>query len=96
MRESDIEAAIRAYALKHGCRCYKLAGVHDIGKPDRVLTCNGVTFYLEVKKPGGVLSNAQRREHHRIRLAGGVVHTVSTVESGKALIDRLVSSPGEE
>ena len=96
MRESEIESAIRAYALERGCRCYKLAGVHDIGKPDRVLTCNGQTVYLEVKTTSGRLSTVQRREHQRIQQAGGVVYIVDTVESGKWIIDKLVDSPKDD
>ena len=92
MRESEIESAIRAYALERGCRCYKLAGVHDIGKPDRVLTCNGQTVYIEVKATNGRLSTAQRREHQRIRQAGGVVYIVDTVESGKWVIDAMMNN----
>ena len=90
MKESDIERKIREYALKHGCRCYKLAGVNDVGKPDRILTCNGLTIYMEVKRPGEDASPAQLREHKRIRDAGGIVFIVDSVEAGKRIIDAML------
>ena len=58
------------------------AGIHDI-----LLLSNGRLYGLEFKKPGGVLSPAQRAMHPRLLAAGMVASaTVDSLEGAKAVV----------
>ena len=95
MTGSEVERKLRLYAIERGCRFYKLDGPNDVGKPDRVVLCNGITIYVEFKGPTEALSIKQKREHQRIRDAYGVVCVGDNLEDGKNLIDwLLLQHPG--
>lgn len=65
---------------------FKQAGVRA-GIPDLLFLRDGNVFGLELKKPGGVLSPAQREMHPRLLAAGMVAcATVDSLEDAKRVV----------
>lgn len=90
MRESVVEAHLvkRAKALGIMVRKVKFLGVD--GAPDRVLfvperTVSGMpartTFWVELKRPGGVPRTRQVREHEAMRAHGQMVVVLDSIEA---------------
>lgn len=71
MLEKDIERKFGEMIKKHGGICYKWTSPGNRGVPDRiVLLPDGVTYFVELKKPGGVVSKLQRKQMARIEALG--------------------------
>jgi len=60
------------------------------GVPDLVICGNGNTVFIELKRPGGILSDAQERIHKKIDKAGHPVYTVNKVD----IIDDILELEG--
>lgn len=84
MRESRIEAKIRKYLKFLGCLCLKQDARLIPGIPDRLVVMpGGLSFFLEIKTPTGVLSRIQKvristLEHRNIPVY--VVRSLTEVE----------------
>ncbi len=50
------------------------------GIPDRIAVIDGRFIAIEIKRPGGKLSEHQETFKHRVEKAGGVFLTISDVE----------------
>lgn len=61
----------------------KMSGVVS-GFPDLIVAIPGRVLFLELKAPKGVLSDAQRDLHPRIRALGHPVHIVRSIEDAEA------------
>lgn len=83
MRESDIEAACRRYALAQGVPSFKLqAGV--TGDPDRIfLLPGGAGWLVEFKALGGRLSPRQTVRHLELAAMGHHVTVIYSTEQFK-------------
>jgi len=55
------------------------------GWPDLVAIRGGRTVWIEVKRPGGVLSAIQMHRHNEMRKQGAEVYTVQGVAEVRAL-----------
>lgn len=74
MNERDITRAIMDYLLLMGAWVFKVHGHlgQKKGVPD-ILACHRGRFIaIEVKRPGGKLSEHQEQQLEEIRVAGGV------------------------
>ncbi len=60
------------------------------GVPDRIAILFGTVWFVEVKTTDGKLSEAQKREHTRLRAAGAKVTTVY----GKEGVDEFIRTLG--
>lgn len=85
-----MEGALRRYALARGVLTFKFSSPGTSGVPDRIFIYNGVTVYLEVKRPGEAPRPLQLQVGRAIQNAGATWNWVDNVEDGKAFIDRLV------
>ena len=88
MRESKIEAYLRASVISLGGFVRKLKWVCRRGAPDRFIALRGHIILVEVKRPGEVSDPHQTREHVRLWGAGIPVYTVDTMEA----VDTLLAS----
>ena len=71
--------AIEGAILKRcGIRC---------GVPDLILIKSGRCFGLELKAPGGRLSDAQRLAHHEMRAAGAMVETATGIDAALRVLE---------
>lgn len=88
LREKDNEAHLVRVAKKHGGRAWKFTSPSRRSVPDRicVIPCfDPCVQFVEMKPEGEDATDAQKREHVRIREAGGIVHVIDT----KQLVDDL-------
>jgi hypothetical protein len=91
--ESEITATIRDYLRLIGCKHTKLLGGlgAEVGRPD-ILGClppHGRMLALEVKKPGGKLSEAQRQQLREYAEAGAVCVVATSLDDVRAVLEPL-------
>jgi len=60
------------------------------GIPDVLIVWQGRAIFVEIKRPGGRLSPAQKAMHERITSAGAVVTTCHSVDEVEAFLGMLM------
>jgi hypothetical protein len=87
-RESVIENHLRDRVLSLGGLCIKFVDPGQRGAPDRLVVLPGMdTLYVELKRPHlGVLDEAQKRYHSRLRTRGQRVWVLWSKEDVDAFI----------
>lgn len=76
-REKLVESALSRTVSRLGGIAYKFVSPSRSGVPDRIVVMpGGRVSFVEVKAPGGVLSELQKVEIARLRGLGAVVHVV--------------------
>lgn len=79
MRESDIEAHLVKRVKERGGIAYKFTSPSRRSVPDRICALPGnVIIFCELKRPGGAPTEAQTREHQRLRELGCKVLVLDT------------------
>ena len=90
MLERDIVAGIRKYLHSLGEDVFfwkEHGGPYGTnGVPDIICCYKGRFLGLEVKRPGGKLTELQKRTLDRINTAGGIARRVDSVDDVKAVI----------
>ena len=91
MLEKQIEAKVCEYAKAKGLLAYKFTSPARAAVPDRLfITQDGRVFFCEFKAAGKKPTEAQAREHHRLRQHKVSVFVVDNVEDGKAMVEMMV------
>jgi hypothetical protein len=91
--ERDIESKVCEYAKSKGVLVYKFTSPARAAVPDRMFVRpDGVIFFIEFKRGGQKPTQAQDREHNRLRGHKVNVFVVDNVDSGKMVIDMMVGS----
>jgi hypothetical protein len=87
-RESVIEGHLRDRVMALGGLCIKFVDPGQRGAPDRLVVFPGMpTLYVELKRPHlGVLDEAQKRYHERLRVRGQSVWVLWSKEEVDAFI----------
>ena len=86
--ERDIEAAVCRYATARGWYVRKFSSPNHRSVPDRVFIApSGKVLWIEFKRPGGKLTDAQAREAEKLREVKQTCLMVDTVQDGKDLVD---------
>lgn len=89
MLERDVEEYLRKEVEMLGGRAYKFVSPGRRNVPDRLVVFPGGTMvFAEVKKPGESPSDAQLREHERLRKLGCCVY--GCIDSKQA-VDRMIN-----
>ena len=89
MLESKLESDLGKEVRKLGGMSLKFVSPGMAGVPDRlILLPNGVSFFVEVKKPGEHLRPLQKKMKQIIEDLGYFVEVVDSPESLRALINR--------
>ncbi len=92
MLEKDIEKKVCDYAKSKGVMAYKFTSPARAAVPDRLfIGPDGVIFFIEFKRGGQKPTEAQEREHNRLRGHKVNVFVVDNVDSGKMVIDMMVA-----
>ena len=92
MLEKQIEAKVCDYAKELGLGVYKFTSPARAAVPDRMFVRpDGVIFFIEFKRGGQKPTDAQEREHNRLRGHKVNVFVVDNVDSGKLVIDMMVA-----
>lgn len=89
MRESQIEARLVRRIRELGGIAYKFTSPARRSVPDRLcILPDGVSFFVECKRPGEKPTEAQAREHAKLRALGHRVFVVDSYE----LVDSITES----
>lgn len=75
--EKDIEVSCCKWASKNGWLTYKFQSANNRGVPDRLFIRNGITVYVEFKRPTTAPTRLQEAVHAQIRAHGAKVHVIS-------------------
>lgn len=70
MTESQIQKKITAHYEKLGWMAVKIMKCSKNGWPDLQIHKNGTTKFIEVKKPGGIISELQKYRIKQLREQG--------------------------
>ena len=85
--ESDIERSLVTGIEKLGGQCLKLG---QDGWPDRIAALpNGVTVWVELKRPDGRIADLQKWRRAQLQRIGHRVETPRSKEDVKRLLDSL-------
>lgn len=89
--EKQIEAKVCEYAKTKNVLVYKFTSPARAAVPDRMFVRpDGVIFFIEFKRGGQKPTEAQEREHHRLRQHKVSVFVIDNVDDGKAMVDMMV------
>ncbi len=86
IRESKIELYLKAQVEKRGGLCLKLRWIGRRNAPDRILILPGKHLLVELKRPRKEATEAQAREHNRLRAGGFEVYVINSFED----VDRIL------
>jgi hypothetical protein len=88
LTEVDIEDKVCKHAESRGWLAPKLVWLSQTGWPDRTfLRKPGHVFFIEFKKPGGVVSKKQAYWISVLRGLGFDVYVIDNVEDGIAVVN---------
>ena len=91
MLEKQIEAKVCEYAKTKNVLVYKFTSPARMAVPDRLfIRPDGRMWFVEFKRQGAKPTEAQEREHHRLRQHKVNVFVIDNVEKGKIMIDFMV------
>ena len=91
MLEKEIEARVCEYAKSKGVLAYKFTSPARAAVPDRLFIApDGRMWFCEFKRAGEKPTEAQGREHKRLRAQKVNVFVVDNVDAGKTMIDLMV------
>lgn len=94
-KEAAIEKYLTIQCAKRGWDCWKLTVPAKKGVPDRfIMAEKGVSAFVEVKRPGGIIAPLQARIISRLSKKGFMVFVVDSraeVESVMLAINQRVS-----
>ncbi|PKM70132.1 MAG: hypothetical protein CVU86_07045 [Firmicutes bacterium HGW-Firmicutes-11] len=89
MRESSIERKLVQGIKKAGGLCMKFTSPGRRGVPDRIILINGKILFVELKAPGGELSELQRVMISNMRFNGARVEIIDSAEKVYRLLEEL-------
>jgi hypothetical protein len=90
--EKVIEGKVCKLAKSFGILQYKFTSPQRRSVPDRVFLYGGKVWFVEFKRAGETPTAAQLIEHEKFQKVGIEVFVVDSVETGKALMKRMVNS----
>lgn len=92
MRERDIENYLRTQVKKvfgkEGA-AMKFISPGTAGVPDRLCSIRGKMFFVELKVPGGKLTDLQKAVHKQLRATGAVIYVIDSKEGVDDLIKKF-------
>jgi hypothetical protein len=92
MLEKQIEAKVCEYAKTKNVLVYKFTSPARAAVPDRMfIRPDGRIWFVEFKREGAKPTEAQEREHHRLRQHKVNVFVIDNVEEGKTMIEFMVN-----
>jgi hypothetical protein len=83
MLEKDIERKACEWAKSQGWLVYKFTSPNRRSVPDRLFIREGRVVFIEFKRPGGRLTEMQRREIRKLQLHGIKAEVAYSVEDAQ-------------
>jgi hypothetical protein len=91
MLEKQIEAKVCDYARSKGVLAYKFTSPARAAVPDRLfIRPDGHIWFCEFKRTGQKPTEAQEREHHKLRQHKVSVFVVDNVEDGVMMVNMML------
>jgi hypothetical protein len=88
--EKDIENKGCAYGKSTGWTCMKFTSPARRSVPDRMCLHDfGTIIFIEYKRFGEKPTEAQKKEHRRLRARGFKVFVIDNVEDAKRVLDQF-------
>jgi hypothetical protein len=92
--EKDIEKAIVKKAKALGCLALKINGLGQRSWPDRLfIRPDGQVIWIEIKRPGGVLSEGQKAMIDELKLHNQIVYTCYSVDEAMLALKYSRNTP---
>ena len=92
--EKDIEKAIVKKAKALGCLALKINGLGQRSWPDRLfIRPDGVVIWMEIKRPGGILSEGQKAMIDELKTHNQYVVVCYSVEEAMLSINYPKCTP---
>jgi len=89
--EKQIEHTVCEYARSRDVLAYKFTSPNRMAVPDRLFILpTGKMFFCEFKRTGAKPTEAQEREHLRLRQHKVDVFVIDTIDEGKRMIDLML------
>jgi Holliday junction resolvase-like predicted endonuclease len=88
--ESKIQAKIIKYLEKQGHETYKVMTASKDGVPDIISHFNGITIYIEAKRPEGRLSEIQKYRIAKLRAQKIPVLVADNLEDAKEWVYKIM------
>lgn len=89
MKESEIEKILREKIKEKGGRAYKFISPGNGGVPDRLITINGKVIFVELKRPGGQLTNLQKKQIRDLTNFGMEVYVIQNLDEINEFMERI-------
>ena len=89
MTESKTQSKIVDHLTKGGFYCNKSIRMSRAGFPDILVVKSGITYYFEVKTPGGVVSPLQQNTIDKLNSVRVIAFVVWSFEEFKEIWERL-------
>ena len=86
--EQQIQSKIKKYAEGKGWIVIKTIKLSEAGYPDLFMFKDGKTIFIEVKKPGGIISPLQELRQKQLREQGFTCEIIDNLEQFKNEIER--------
>jgi len=86
--EQQIQSKIKKYAESKGWIVIKTIKLSEAGYPDLFMFKDGKTIFIEVKKPGGIISPLQELRQRQLREQGFTCEVIDNLEQFKNEISR--------
>lgn len=91
VRESKLEKAFVEFAKFRGCKVLKLSDLANPKAPDRLIICpNGITAYLELKRPDEEPDEGQERFIMWLKDNGHEAGWTDDLEDAKNWLGRIL------
>jgi len=89
--EKQIEHTVCEYARSRDVLAYKFTSPNRMAVPDRLFILpSGKMFFCEFKRTGAKPTEAQNREHQRLRQHNVNVFVIDNVAEGKLMVDVMM------
>lgn len=86
--EQQIQSKIKKYAEEKGWIVIKTIKLSEAGYPDLFMFKDGKTLFIEVKKPGGIISPLQELRRRQLIQQGFTCEIIDNLEAFKDEIER--------
>lgn len=88
--ENDIENYLIKKVELLGGLCMKFVSPGRRGVPDRIILIDGKTFFVELKRPGGVLRKDQIKMKEKFEKQSISVYVVDTKRKADVLLNNII------